>query len=98
GARADPAGWATGRPAASVATSLAYCPVRRPDGPQSSARPSSRPISSATSWNRSRTRRLTVGTVVSLACAAAGTGTARAPVAVIDVAGFVADLKSQAID
>ena len=82
----------------SVTTSIAYWPMRAPEGPRSVAPSSCSRTASATSWNSIKTGSLTPGTVVSTSCAAVGPRTERMPVAVIDVAGFVADLKSQAID
>ena len=54
------------------------------------------PTASATSANSRKAGCVTSGTVVSLRCAAVEAGTERVPVAVIDVAGFVADLKNHA--
>ena len=67
----------------------------RPSATRSASR---RPASRPRRRPRQRSGCVTTGTVVSQPCAAAGPGTERTPVAVIDVAGFVADLKSQAID
>ena len=94
----NPLSRSIGRATASVTTSIAYWPARWPDSPRSVAAASAAAIASATSWKRIKAGCATPGTVVSSSCAAEGPGMERMPVAVIDVAGFVADLKSQAID
>src|SRR5690606_17578079 len=84
-----PAPYNTSRHTWSASRSTAYCPSRTPEAPQSELPASTAATASAARWNADTAAEY-LGSITS------SDGSVH-DVAVIDVAGFVADLKGQAI-